>query len=98
MRLGFGLRTLRITEIAAGIVVAAPMATSILPIACRRVAGIRSDNRRAIPPASAARVPTTNANVGRLRTTFFIETSSVIALVMQAVRPAAGTDATAELR
>ena len=58
--------TLRLpnTDIAAGIVVAAPMATSVSPTARRRSAGMRSASSRPRPNPSAARVATTNPSNG----------------------------------
>src|SRR5438876_949311 len=73
--LGFDLRMFRKTAITAGIVVAAPMAISVVPTARRRWAGNRSEMSRPIPTPSAVRVLTMKPNVGRLRTTLFIENS-----------------------
>jgi hypothetical protein len=63
------------TDIAAGIVVAAPMATSVAPMVCRRPADSRLDTRRPTPTPSAARVTTTKPSVGRLSRTCFMVNS-----------------------
>jgi len=72
--IGRDRRTLRSTDIAAGIVVAAPMATSVAPMTRRRSAGNRADSSKPIPMPSAARVLTMNPRVGRLRETLFMAT------------------------
>jgi len=71
--LRFDRRTLRMTDISAGTVVAAPIAISVAAVALRRWADNRSDTSKPMPTPSAARVLTMNPKVGRLRMTFFME-------------------------
>jgi hypothetical protein len=57
---------------AAGIVVAAPIDTSVNAIARRRDSGILFDSSNPSPAANAARVPTMNPNMGGVSTTVFM--------------------------
>src|SRR4051812_46720701 len=66
----------RRTAMRAGIVVAAPIATSADPIARRRDAGSRSATSRATPAARAARVEITNPSSGRGTVMLGIHTSA----------------------
>src|SRR3954470_19305290 len=61
-------------DITAGIVDAAPIVTSVTPIARRRCAGIFPDTSSPTPNASAARVATMRPNAGIFRVTLFIST------------------------
>ena len=62
----------RLTAINAGTVVAAPMVTSVNPMAFRRGSGIFFESSKPMPAPSAARVATTKPNIGMLRTTVFM--------------------------
>src|SRR5262245_61296365 len=56
-------------------VVAAPIATSVIPILRRRFCGIFVDNSRPAPKPNAARVATIRPKTGSLIVSFFIRTS-----------------------
>jgi hypothetical protein len=62
----------RNSAIAAGIVVAAPIETSVTPSARRRESENRVDKSKPIPAPSAALVATMNANVGLLSSKVFM--------------------------
>ena len=75
------------TDIAAGIVVATPMATSVRPTARRRDSGMRSATSSPSPKARAARVPMTNPRSGGLKTRFM--SASVVVCTHRAYRAGA---------
>src|SRR5438132_49901 len=66
------LLRLRNNAIAAGIVVAAPIETSVAPSARRRDSGIFDESSNPIPTPSAALVATMKANVGLLSSKVFM--------------------------
>ena len=66
------LLRLRNNAIAAGIVVAAPIETSVTPNARRRDSGIFDESSNPIPTPSAALVATMKANVGLLSSKVFM--------------------------
>src|SRR5207244_184829 len=70
-------RRLRRTAQAAGIVVAAPIETSVIPIARRRESEIFPARSRPMPAPSAARVATTKPSSRGRRTNLLMMTSAV---------------------